>query len=189
MTPSTTSGPQPAKKTIKRMLRDCEARIAELDVPVPCDIARLAEYLSRRRNRLIHLMPIAMRASQPSGIWLALKAVDVVLYEAETSKTHQEHIIAHELAHIICDHHVDESLDTVSAHLIFPGLDPALVRDMLNRAEYSDSHELEAEIMASVILRRINCPSSDVGATGSPETAEVLERLERSFSINAGLGT
>jgi hypothetical protein len=94
----------------------------------------LVEHLSRRRDRLIHLVPMPMGGDRPSGIWLALAALDVVVYEADTSRTHQEHIIA---------------------------------------------HELEAEVMASVILRRMN-PRQP--GTSAPETPGVLTRLERFFS-------
>src|SRR5437764_6402934 len=78
----------PSRKKIRRLLRDCEIRLAELNVPEPCDMAGLTRYLSQQRNRLIHLIPTAMDAAHPSGIWLALQAVDVVIYEANTSRTH-----------------------------------------------------------------------------------------------------
>lgn len=120
---------------------------------------------------------MAMGGDRPSGIWLALAAMDVVVYEADTSRTHQEHIIAHELAHIVFGYASSSPVDDSALSLLFPDLDPGLVRDMLNRAEYCDAHELEAEVMASVILRRMNPRQAE---TGTHE--DMLTRLERFFS-------
>ena len=174
-------------RKIRRLLRTCEYRFTEWGLDRPFDITGLVEQLSRRRNRLIHLVPAPMGAAQPSGIWLRLHAMDVIVYEADTSRTHQEHIIAHELAHILCGHTTAAPVADEDSRLIFPDLDPQLVRDMLLRAEYDDGHELEAEVMASAILQRMNARPPEPAATGdSPETRGVLGRLERSFSIGGG---
>lgn len=164
-------------RRIRRLLRECDSEFVKWDVPVPFDISALVEHLSRRRDRLIHLVPMAMGGDRPSGIWLALAAMDVVVYEADTSRTHQEHIIAHELAHIVFGYASSSPVDDSALSLLFPDLDPGLVRDMLNRAEYCDAHELEAEVMASVILRRMNPRQAE---TGTHE--DMLTRLERFFS-------
>ncbi len=168
-----------ANREIRRLLRHCESRFAEWRLPASSTITTVTQELSRRRGRPIHLIPLALGADQPSGLSLTLSTMDVVVYEAETSRTHQEHIIAHELAHIMCGHTGIMPIDENVARLIFPNLDPGLVRDMLNRAGYGDEHELEAEIMASVILRRMNARPE---RTGSTPPAEVLDRLEKFFS-------
>jgi hypothetical protein len=171
---------------IKRLLRHCESRFAEWRLPTPFDITTLVQLLSRRRRRPIHLVPLALGAGQPSGVSLVLAEMDVVVYDAGTGKVHQEHIIAHELAHIMCGHIGTASLDDEVARVIFPNLDPGLVRDMLHRADYGDEQELEAEIMASVILRRMNTRLECVPPTASAEVREVLDRLEKSFCGNGG---
>jgi hypothetical protein len=173
-----------ATREIRRLLRHCESRFAEWRLPASSTITTVTQEVSRRRGRPIHLIPLALGADQPSGLSLTLATMDVVVYEAETSRTHQEHIIAHELAHIMCGHTGIMSIDENVARLIFPNLDPGLVRDMLNRAGYGDEHELEAEIMASVILRRMNARPERTGPTPPAEVQEVLDRLEKSFSSN-----
>jgi hypothetical protein len=177
---------KPVTRDIRRLLRRCESRFTEWRLPTPSDITTLIQFLSRRRGRPIHLIPMALGAAQPSGMSLILPAMDVVVYEAETGRTHQEHIIAHELAHIMCGHAGTASVEDEVARLLFPDLDPGLVRDMLNRADYGDEHELEAEIMASVILRRMNTRPERAGPTPSAEVQEVLDRLEKSFSRIGG---
>ncbi len=171
-------------REIRRLLRHCESRFAEWQLPPSSTITTVAQELSRRRGRPIHLIPLALGADQPSGLSLTLPTMDVVAYEAETSRTHQDHIIAHELAHIMCGHTGIVPIDGNVARLVFPNLDPGLVRDMLNRADYGDEHELEAEIMASVILRRMNARPERSGPTPPEEDQEVLARLEKTFSTD-----
>ncbi|WP_138963319.1 hypothetical protein [Streptomyces sp. YIM 121038] len=145
-------------RNLARLRRSCEARLAALALPASYDIAELCALLSERRGRPLHLAPIAMRAAQPCGLWIASSTVDFIIFEAKTTRPHQEHIIAHELAHIICGHRSDSSLDDATAQLVFPDLDPALVRDMLARTEYSEIQEQEAEMTASLInAMRIDC--------------------------------
>src|SRR5262249_46640586 len=145
-----------AARDVRRLLRDSESRFTELRLPIPFDIDTFVRFLSQRRRRPIHLVPLALGAAQPSGMTLVLSEMDIVCYEAETSWTHQEHIIAHELAHIMCGHTGTASVGDDVARVLFPNLDPALVRDMLNRTDHGDEYEWEAEVMASVILRRMN---------------------------------
>lgn len=176
------------KRQIRQLLSESEARLDKLGVPAPCDMTSLIECLSRLRNRPIELLAASVDAAHPSGVWVSLSALDLVIYEANTSKLHQAHIIAHELGHVIYGHCGGGQVDDATARLLFPGLEPSLVREMLNRAEYSDQHELEAEVMASVILRRINRPAQAIRPTGGSPRSDVLERLERSLSVNAGAG-
>lgn len=134
----------------------CECRLAALKLPTPCDIAELCTRLSDQRGRHLHLVPMAMRAAQPCGLWVASDSADFIIFEARTTRPHQDHIIAHELAHIICDHRGSSSLADETIRLLFPDLNPELVRDMLPRSNYSDTEEQEAEMVASLILTRKN---------------------------------
>ncbi|MCI3928135.1 toxin [Streptomyces sp. AN091965] len=145
-------------RNLARLRRSCEARLAALKLPASCDIAELCALLSEQRGRPLHLVPIAMRAAQPCGLWIASSTADLIIFEAKTTRPHQEHIIAHELAHIICGHRSSSSLDDATARSVFPDLDPALVRDMLARTEYAEDQEQEAEMTASLInATRMGC--------------------------------
>ncbi len=139
-------------RRLARLRRSCEDRLTALKLTASSDVAGLCARLSELRGRPLHLIPIAMRAAQPCGLWVTSDAADFVIFEANTTRPHQEHIIAHELAHIICDHRSGSPLDDTTARLLFPDLSPDLVRDMLQRTNYSDTQEQEAEVMASLIL-------------------------------------
>lgn len=155
------------RKRSASLLRACKKRLAELDLPVEHDIAELVEHLSGRRDRPIVLMPIAVRAGDPSGLWVATAAVDFIGYQANTSRHHQEHIIAHELGHMICCHRGIVQPDEHSVSLLFPDLAPDLVRDLLRRTGYSDAQEEEAEIIGSLLVADlINDTSAARAASG-----------------------
>jgi hypothetical protein len=156
--------------------RGCEKRLAALDLPAEPDIVKLANHIGDRRGRPIILMPVQMQASDPYGLWIATAEADFIGYEANTSKHHQEHIIAHELGHMICCHRGILRPDEETVGLLFPDLDPQLIRELLRRTGYSDIQEEEAEIMASLIK------AIAVSRT-APSGAGVLSGLESALGF------
>ncbi|WP_314173995.1 ImmA/IrrE family metallo-endopeptidase [Streptomyces winkii] len=111
------------------------------------------------------------------------QSVDFIVYEADTSKPHQDHIIAHELAHMVCGHRsgAGADVDNETARLLFPDLDPGLLRKILGRTSYSTVQEREAEVTASLILERINRPVLEPISAVPSEDAGAVERIERSL--------
>jgi hypothetical protein len=130
-------------------------RIADLGLTTYPDVDALCRHLGELRERPIVLVPVMLRASDPCGMWVVARNEDLVFYDKDITRTHQEHIIMHELGHIISCHRGSGVLDDASARLLFPSLDPALVRDMLMRATYDDVQEQEAEVMAYLLAQRI----------------------------------
>ncbi|MGW1838529.1 hypothetical protein [Streptomyces sp. NPDC002067] len=114
----------------------------------------------------------------PSGLWLATDHEDYVLYDARTSPLHQEHIILHEIGHLVSDHrspgeeqHLYRRIDLA---------DPASVRQALPRARYSDMQEQEAEMIASLILEgaaRLPAPTLLSGILGGLESGMGLRGI------------
>lgn len=165
----------------KQLRRECQARLDALNLPTPYDVSILCEYLSQQRGRPIHLVPMTMQVSHPCGILVASSTTDFIFYDVNTSKPHQEHIVMHELAHIICCHRGSGGLDDASAQLLFPDVDPELVRDMLRRTTYSNVQEQEAEIMASLILRRCHPKATELEGSILPKSTETLARIKNSL--------
>ena len=165
-------------RRFRALERRCEGRLAALAPPSTSDVAELCDHVGRRRGRPIVLMAIPSRGTRPCGMWLALPDVDLLAYEASTNRMHQEHIIAHELAHVICGHSSLGSSAAVDTVALFPDLDPALVRSMLGRGHYADAQEQEAEVMASLLLSRL-----DRHLPGGPSrgAATLMIRLERAL--------
>ena len=149
----------------------CEGRLADLDIPHPFDLATFCASLSERRGRRIVLLPTEMAADSPSGLWIRGERDDYIVFERTTTPLHQTHIALHEIGHLLCEH----ASPAVHLDRLFPNLDPALVRRALSRAGYSTDEETEAELLASLILRRAHLTPGPSPAT---PTEQILRRLE-----------
>ncbi|MFJ5675249.1 toxin [Streptomyces sp. NPDC093097] len=180
---------QDRRSQLKRLRKAGAQRIAELDLPEVSDVAELCRHLSEIRDRPITLVPMQMPASHPCGMWVAARDEDLIFYDANTTSAHQEHIILHELGHIICCHRGAGWLDEASARLLFPNLDPDLVRDMLLRATYDDVQEQEAEIIAYLLSQRVGSAEERHGVPAAGESGvaadtgkhAMLSRIERTL--------
>ncbi|MFF4607433.1 toxin [Streptomyces sp. NPDC001339] len=177
------SADQDRRSQLKRLRKAGARRIAELDLPKVADVAELCRHLGEIRDRPITLVPMQMPASHPCGMWVAARDEDLIFYDANTTSAHQEHIILHELGHIICCHRGAGWLDEASARLLFPNLDPGLVRDMLLRAAYDDVQEQEAEVIAYLLAQRMGGTGGRPCASPAGESGKgaVLSRIERTL--------
>ncbi|MFB7180268.1 toxin [Streptomyces sp. NPDC056257] len=183
------SADQDRRSGLKKLRKAGARRIAELGLPEVTDVAELCRHLGEVRDRPITLVPMQMPSTHPCGMWVAARDEDLIFYDANTTSAHQEHIILHELGHIICCHRGAGGLDEAAARLLFPNLDPQLVRDMLLRATYDDVQEQEAEIIAYLLSQRMGGaeqrhgapPAADTDEDGDPGRSAVLSRIERTL--------
>lgn len=129
------------------------ALLRELPQPVPFEVNALCDAVAARRGRPIRLMPMTGLAGL-CGMWIATDTADLIFHESATTPPHQEHIVLHELAHVLCDHYPVTLDPAERAAMLFPGLDPAMVRRVLGRAGYTTAEEREAELLASLIRQR-----------------------------------
>ena len=163
----------------KHLRRRCEARLKELDVPVPFDAPAFCDELARRRGRPIVLQP-AVCGKGFYGLWVATPDADVIFYEQETSALHQEHILVHEVCHLLCGHEPLHVADSTALLALVPELRTAAVQHMLQRAGYSTEEEQEAELLASLILERQAACAPERPA--GPAAAALNRRLETSLA-------
>jgi len=173
---------------LRQLRRECAARVRQLDVPVPFDSHQLCRQLAQARGRPIHLLAMALDLEGPCGLWIAADRADYILYERRTSRLHQEHIIAHEIGHLLCDHEPVSALDDATTSMLMPSLDPRMVRRILRRRSgYPVPQEQQAEMIASLLLQRSSGavaatgPADGPAAAAAPETAGVIARLELSL--------
>ncbi|WP_147455053.1 hypothetical protein [Saccharothrix australiensis] len=129
--------------------------MARLDFPDTFDLAELCRRAGRARGRPIELVPANLAALGVSGLWMAADALDYIWYEQNTSVPHREHVILHELGHILCEHGSGGPAGEVLSAL-FPDLDPAVVGRMLARRHdaYTSGQEAEAEWFAHEVRAR-----------------------------------
>ncbi len=161
--------------------RRCEKILAELHLPNSIDVRELCDVVARRQGRPIHLLGESLPASSPCGLAVRTERFDAIFYEVNTSKLHQEHIIRHELGHLICGHLTAPVLDAEVSRLLLPNLDPSLVRAVLGRTNYSEIEEKEAELIASLLLRRSVLARSRQVSPEDPAASPVLSRLHHTL--------
>lgn len=145
------SGGMRAERELRRRCRDL---LNELGIRPPLDVVTLCRRLGERRGRPIVLLAHPIEVSGPFGAWIATADTDYILYQQETTKAHQDHIILHELGHIIAGHGGDEQDDALMSQLFPPeaGWNPDAVRRALRRTSYDTAEEREAETVATIIL-------------------------------------
>lgn len=152
--------------TYPKLHRRCQAVLEQIDFPYPFSITAFCEQLARRRQRPLHLRPLAPEAATSGicGLWLATPNEDHIFFEQRTVRLHQEHIVLHELGHMLFEHRISD-LDLNAAvpggmGQLFPDLHPRLVQRLLARSSYTTRQEREAEMLASLIRTSHGTPSA-----------------------------
>lgn len=135
--------------------RECAALVAGLDLPAPFDLAVFCRRIGRQIGRDIVLMSHSMAIGGLCGTWMRTAKADYVFYEQDTSLLHQQHIIFHEVGHILRSHTPGKELSQDLARTIAAGMKLSDVFRVLGRDSYTDDDEFEAELIATLLLARI----------------------------------
>jgi hypothetical protein len=162
---------------LRAVRRRCESTLRSVSVPSPFDIRVFAATVSARRGRSIYLLPKSASVG-PCGVWLAMPSADYVFFENATSPLHREHIILHELGHLLRDHAPTEVIDDRALRLLLPTLDLDVIRRVIGRTSYSAVEEQEAEMIASLVLDRVEFRTAPRDVVSDSEVAVVIGRLE-----------
>jgi hypothetical protein len=138
---------------LKEIRSRCETWLSTLTVPAPFDLDRFVGMVAERRGRPIHLHAATVTGA-PCGVWFSADDADHVFYDGTTSPVHRQHIVLHELGHVVAQHRgsSDTSIDWIRR--LMPNLDPDVISRVLCRSTYLDVEEVEAEVFASVVLER-----------------------------------
>jgi hypothetical protein len=171
-------GWRPSDRRHRRRLRgNCERTVDSLELPSPFDVFDFLATLAGNRGRpIVPLpMPATVQAQLPCGLLATTDRADYIFYAADTTALHQQHILLHEAAHLICGHDELAPVPGCSTQLLMPHLAPALVRRVLGRSVYTEPQEHEAELIASLIHHR--AAREDERRTGSQVPASPLESL------------
>ncbi|QFU87495.1 ImmA/IrrE family metallo-endopeptidase [Amycolatopsis sp. YIM 10] len=139
---------------LRRLRRRCLAMVRRLPLPDPFDARELCRLVAQRRRRPISVVPATGGDHQVLGLWVATEHTDLIFYEEATTPPHQEHIILHELGHLLFDHFAETPSVTEQMRLLMPSLDPEVVRRVLGRTTYQETEEQEAELLATLIWER-----------------------------------
>lgn len=171
----------------RELRRRCRRLLNELDIRPPLDVHELCRRVGQRRGRPIRPVAHPIPVPGPFGAWIATDTADYILYQQETSKAHQGHIILHELGHILAGHRSDEDDDALLGETLqgqYPDLAPDAVRRALRRTSYDTEHEREAETVATIILEW----ASVLDSVGPPaaSSGEAAQRMGTALTDRLG---
>jgi hypothetical protein len=168
------------------MRRRCAKRLRELNVPVPVPFTAEAycANLAVARGRPIHLLPKdTSGATVPCGLWLSTTTADYVVFDRTAPPVLRDHIILHELSHILCGHR--GALRADNAHTLFELLDPDVVRLVLGRTSaYEVAEEREAEELASMIGERASPRPRALREPSDADVAAVIGRFSAALAAD-----
>lgn len=145
--------------------------LQEIGVPRPWDVDEFCQRVAHHRGTPLRLVPIELPPGAPDGVWLAGRDWDMIIYDAHTSALRAEHIICHELGHMLLEHQGVELAD------LTPDLDPAVLTRMLARSGYDDAREREAELAAALIWELAGRATPRRPRTRAAADAEIVDRL------------
>ncbi|MEU5208872.1 hypothetical protein [Streptomyces sp. NPDC020742] len=111
------------------------------------------------------------------GLWLSTETDDHIFFEARTSPLHQEHIVLHEIGHLLFDHQMLADGNHGGIGTVLTDLSPRLVQRLLARTNYSTRQEQEAEMLASLIRTHATVQGR------APQRCATTERAERALGI------
>ncbi|GGW20562.1 hypothetical protein GCM10018980_43180 [Streptomyces capoamus] len=161
--------------------RRCTGILRDLGIPRSLPLEAVRERVEELRGRPLVLreLPEEAAATGACGLWLGTANADYVFYEARTAPLHREHIILHEIGHVLCDHHrsLTEEGGQPAGDLL-AGLQPHLVARLMARTSYTNTEEQEAEMIATLI--------QSAGTTG--RVAGPLGRLGAFLGVTADAG-
>lgn len=156
------------------------ALFAQLRLDRLASVEELCAFLTEQRKRPVLLEAIPLPPTI-AGAWLANERADYIFYARDAPRPHQEHIILHEVAHLLCEHESLPGQIELLQALLFPHLDQTIVRAALGRTRYDTRQEREAEVMATMMeqrwLRRRRRRSAVV-LDKSDEERDAAERLD-----------
>ncbi|MCC3776392.1 hypothetical protein [Streptomyces sp. UNOB3_S3] len=159
--------------------RRCEEVLDRVNRPEPFSLTSFCRHVAERRGRALHLHPLpeTVALAGACGVWLATDTDDHIFFEQRTTRVHQEHIVLHEIGHMLFDHHMLDEDGPLPAGLL-PDLGAGLVNRLLARTNYTSLQEREAEMLATMI--RAGRPPS-----GAERPQGVLGRLRAAVGLGA----
>ncbi|MGX2994868.1 hypothetical protein JNUCC64_11310 [Streptomyces sp. JNUCC 64] len=158
---------------------------------------KLCEALSRRRGRPLYLREAALPKPGPSGMWVEYENYDVILYQAETTRLHQDHIRLHEIGHILVAEHeeaaaraaagapgkpTDEATDEAAVFVegwasLLPVFTAETIKRVARRCSYDDGEECAVELVATIILEWSSVLDGTTPLSDDPEVRRVEAAL------------
>ncbi|MEU0795284.1 hypothetical protein ABZ342_34915 [Amycolatopsis sp. NPDC005961] len=138
----------------------CRRYVRSLRLETYASAYELCDQMSSMRNRPINVVEWPLPIPGPMGVWIARERDDVVVVQEAATGNHRDHIVLHELAHILCEHE----------GVPLPGSGPAFLPTFEDcdenaslvrfRSAYDSSAEREAELLATAFAEQLSDDSA-----------------------------
>ncbi|MBH0775342.1 hypothetical protein [Nocardia bovistercoris] len=128
-------------------------------LPKPWNLNAYLADVAAHRGRSIALRPVsaellAEKGCRGKGLWVARAYDDIIVYDADATDRNAEHIILHEIGHMLLGHdHFDEEPEQTALAPSLAALLPSLgSRQVFGRTEFGADREQEAEVFADMTM-------------------------------------
>jgi len=169
-----------------RLRARCRQQVNDLlghtGIPDPWDINEFLDRLELHRGRDIDLCAITWSPGDSCGAWQQHPDYDVIAYAENTSGFHQDHIILHEVGHMISQHRGRCVFSQEQAQRIAPDLTPVALAHLLDRSG-AQAEEHEAETIAVLIHQRARVRPQPAIDVLPPAADERLARVAQIFGF------
>ncbi|MFF9016091.1 hypothetical protein ACF09C_24390 [Streptomyces sp. NPDC014870] len=189
------------ERDLHRLIR---RELQDLGITPPLDVDKLCEALSKRRGRPLYMLEAPLEKPGPSGLWVEYDDHDVILYQSETTRLHQDHIRLHEIGHILVAEHeeaaakaaageptedapvaeaAEETAEEMAVYVegwasMLPWFTPeAIKRVARRRCSYDDGEECSVELVATIILEWSSVLDGTTPLSDDPEVRRVEAAL------------
>ncbi|WP_433683733.1 hypothetical protein [Nocardia sp. CA-119907] len=130
-------------------------------LPSPWNLSAYLANVAAHRGRSISLQAVPASAladigCRGSGLWVARGRDDIIVYDASATERNVDHIILHEIGHMLFGHGRGETAaaapiaPTLAA--LLPSISPASIEHVLGRNEFGAERERDAEVFADMTM-------------------------------------
>jgi hypothetical protein len=142
---------------------------AAVPIPLPWSLDAYVAAVAEYRGRLIELAPMDTSAlggsgcGTGSGLWIARSADDIIVYDRDTSPWHAQHIVLHEIGHMLLEHDQQSApqphtVSSTTLTRLMPSISLESIQHILGRNAYGDDYERDAEAFADAAMLHATRP-------------------------------
>jgi hypothetical protein len=162
---------------------DVRALVTGLRIPEPFTTRTFVGMVSELIGRRIKVRSFPAQVveafrqsgeSLPYGLMLDTGRGVAIFYRADTGPSHRQHVILHELGHVLC-RHVTNPVEERDVR------DADVIGTALRRSRYDDEQEQAAELVAYLVQQRVGplrMPPSGATRSGNTAAAQFGSLLE-----------
>ena len=152
-------------------------------------MGHLIKRVEHLRERSILVLPVTIDDPHLHGAWIKTADYDCICLDKNTALVHQDHILCHEIGHMILGHstlflptQIGRYIDAHSADELRQTLEHALSQDsVLKRSRYDSDEERKAEEFATALqnelIRRVGLQALTRKVASSPLWSELARGL------------